>query len=128
VKRCQATSEETANRDMMRRQTWTGESSKSRQRGPQASSPSFPHFTLNVLIKQNNSPLNDAWTGNKPYHMTIDTRMSVANIILDLTGFPVRKPSQPHILLAATRETLHLEGDTGAAASGVECITNLGVQ
>jgi hypothetical protein len=38
--------------------------------------------------------------------MTIDTRMSVANIILDFTtGLPERKPSQPHILLTATRET-----------------------
>jgi hypothetical protein len=100
-------SEETVYRDVMRSPTWSGESSKSWQKGPLASSPSFPHFILNVLVKQNNnSPLADRWTGNKPYHMTIDTRMSVANTILDFTtGLAERKPSQPHILLTATRET-----------------------
>jgi hypothetical protein len=51
------------------------------------SSPSSPHFTLNVLAKRhNNSLFIKGWIGDKPHLVTTDTRVSVTITRSDRTA------------------------------------------
>jgi hypothetical protein len=79
-----------------------------------ASSPSTPHFTLNVLAERGGDTLiAEGWVRDKLCLVTIDTRVSVTIARLDIiAGQPEMKPSWPYVLQMMSRETIPILKET----------------
>jgi hypothetical protein len=93
----------------MKRLNRTLETSKNQhEEGTPASSPSSPHFTLNVLAKgSNNSLIGEGWKRDKPCHVTINTRVSETIARPDIiAGQPEKKSSRSYDLQMVSGQTI----------------------